>query len=81
MWRADCGGRRNVVTKLTHRYIDLLLRRANRDLWVYKRLVEVLHLLKPPTALLTPRMLVAGLQESLNRVESARDDQRTQSRA
>lgn len=74
------GGRRNLLTKLSHVYIDHVLRRANRDPGVYKRLVEVLHLLKPPTALITPHILVAGLQESLRRSKRLTDDQRTQSR-
>jgi hypothetical protein len=74
------GGRRNLLTKLAHNYIDQILRRANRDPMVYKRLVEVLHLLKPPTALITPRILVASLAESLSHSENATDDQFTRLR-
>ncbi len=57
------GGQRDLLTNLTHHYIDRLIRRANHDNHVYKRVVEVMHLLKPPTALATPRILAAGLQE------------------
>lgn len=73
------GGKRNLLTTLTHIYIDHVLRRANRDPEVYQRLVEVLHLLKPPTALATPRILIAGLQEALRRSERLNNDQLTQS--
>jgi hypothetical protein len=59
------GGQRDFFTTLTHHYIDRLIRRANHDNRVYQRVVEVMHLLKPPAALAAPRILAAGLQEWL----------------
>jgi 2-polyprenyl-6-methoxyphenol hydroxylase-like FAD-dependent oxidoreductase len=59
------GGQRDFFTKLTHHYIDRLIHRANHDNRVYKRVVEVMHLLKPPVALAAPQIVVAGLQEWL----------------
>lgn len=56
------GGHRSFATMLAHRYIDQLILRATKQPAVRIEMGEVLHLLKPATALFTPRMLLRLLR-------------------
>ncbi|MBV8315145.1 MAG: hypothetical protein JOZ53_09415 [Planctomycetaceae bacterium] len=40
-----------------HRYVDALMRLSTRQAGVRRRLTEVLHLLRPPSALFGPGVL------------------------
>ena len=60
---ADCrfrtteGPPRGRVARLTGRHIDGVMRASTRRPWVRRRLAEVLHLLRPPSALFGPGVL------------------------
>jgi hypothetical protein len=45
------------VARLTGRYIAGVMRASTRRPWVRRRLTEVLHLLRPPSALFGPGVL------------------------
>jgi hypothetical protein len=42
---------------MMHRYVDALIRLSTRNAGVRRRLMEVLHLLRPPAALFGPSIL------------------------
>jgi hypothetical protein len=46
------------MTRLMNRYVDQVIRLSTRHQGVRQRVLEVMHLLRPPSALLSPRMLV-----------------------
>ena len=49
------------ATRLMHRYLDRVLRRATEDPRATLAVGEVLHLLKPPAVLFHPRILLPAL--------------------
>ena len=49
-------------TRLAQRYIDRVILRATPDRTVRVRMLEVLHLLRPPQALVAPRIAFAVLR-------------------
>ena len=51
------GGPPTLRDRLAQRYMDRVLRRATVDPTAFMTLIEVLHLLKPPSALVQPGML------------------------
>jgi 2-polyprenyl-6-methoxyphenol hydroxylase-like FAD-dependent oxidoreductase len=56
-WPTTEGGQPDSMTRLMHWYLDRVMLVASESAEVYKVLVEVLHLLKPPTALFQPGIL------------------------
>jgi 2-polyprenyl-6-methoxyphenol hydroxylase-like FAD-dependent oxidoreductase len=56
-FRTTEGPPQGRVARLTGRYIDGVMRAATRRPWVRRRLTEVLHLLRPPSALFGPGVL------------------------
>jgi 2-polyprenyl-6-methoxyphenol hydroxylase-like FAD-dependent oxidoreductase len=57
-FRAAEGPPQGRVAQLTGRYFDAVIRAATRQPWVRRRLADVLQLLRPPSALLGPGVLV-----------------------
>jgi hypothetical protein len=56
-FRTTEGPTRGRVARLTGCYLDGVIRAATRRPWVRRRLAEVLHLLRPPSALFGPGVL------------------------
>jgi hypothetical protein len=56
-FRTTEGPPQGWVTRQTGRYIAAVMRAATRRPWVRRRLAEVLHLLRPPSALFGPGVL------------------------
>ncbi|GAC1433554.1 MAG: hypothetical protein NVSMB6_31090 [Burkholderiaceae bacterium] len=56
------GGAANLVTRLSHRYLDVIDRLATTDVRATNTFHEVYHLLKPPSTLYHPRILLLILQ-------------------
>ena len=56
-FRRTEGPPRRRSTRMMHRYVDALTRLATRNTGVRRRLMEVLHLLRPPAALFGPSIL------------------------
>jgi 2-polyprenyl-6-methoxyphenol hydroxylase-like FAD-dependent oxidoreductase len=56
------GGRRTLFMQITHRYIDRIIRQAPRDKRLYQRMLEVIHLLRPPIALASPAIFMRVLK-------------------
>lgn len=54
-------GRRPPGTKLLHRYLERVHRAAGRDAVVLRRFFEVVHLVRKPTALLSPEIAFRAL--------------------
>src|SRR5262249_21752689 len=61
------------VARLTGCYLDGVMRAATRRPWVRRRLAEVLHLLRPPTALFGPGVLARLAWDRLAGVADAGD--------
>jgi pimeloyl-ACP methyl ester carboxylesterase/flavin-dependent dehydrogenase len=55
------GGRRGLMTRLTHRYLDRVFRAAADDRRAHFALLNVIQLLDPPSALFKPAVLVPAL--------------------
>src|SRR5262249_59755849 len=56
-FRATEGPPQGRVARLSGRYIASVVSAATRRPWVRRRLTEVLHLLRPPSALFGPGVL------------------------
>jgi 2-polyprenyl-6-methoxyphenol hydroxylase-like FAD-dependent oxidoreductase len=56
-FRTTQGPPQGWIARLTGRYIAAVMRAATRRPWVRRRLAEVLHLLRPPSALFGPGVL------------------------
>jgi 2-polyprenyl-6-methoxyphenol hydroxylase-like FAD-dependent oxidoreductase len=56
-FRTTEGPPQGRVARLTGRYVEAVMRAATRRPWVRRRLAEVLHLLRPPSALFGPGVL------------------------
>jgi hypothetical protein len=56
-FRTTEGPSRGRVARLTGRYLAEVMRASTRQPWVRRRLAEVLHLLRPPSALFAPGVL------------------------
>jgi 2-polyprenyl-6-methoxyphenol hydroxylase-like FAD-dependent oxidoreductase len=56
------GGRRDLSTRLMHRYFDRLIQVALVDPVVSRAFLNVLHLLAPPKVLLQPRIVARALR-------------------
>ncbi|MBV9388121.1 MAG: hypothetical protein JOZ78_17000 [Chroococcidiopsidaceae cyanobacterium CP_BM_ER_R8_30] len=61
-WPNTKGGRPDFATRLMHWYIDQVMELAGENAEAYRVFVEVMHLLKPPTALFQPSILVQILR-------------------
>jgi hypothetical protein len=56
-FRITQGPPQGRIARLTGRYLAAVMRAATRRPWVRRRLSEVLHLLRPPSALFGPGVL------------------------
>lgn len=65
------GGRPDRTTRLMHRYMDRLFARTD-DQRVYQTIIEVLHLIRPPTALFHPALIAESLRPIRHTEMSAR---------
>lgn len=54
------------MTRLMHWYLDQVMLVAGESAEVYKVLLEVIHLLKPPTAFFQPGILTQVLRQVMN---------------
>jgi 2-polyprenyl-6-methoxyphenol hydroxylase-like FAD-dependent oxidoreductase len=57
------GASPNAAARLTHPYMDRVLELSLKDLAVRRTLVEVFHMLKPPTAMFEPAVAAKVLRE------------------
>lgn len=62
-WPTTEGGQPDRMTRLMHWYLDQVMLVASESAEVYKVLLEVIHLLKPPTAFLQPGILAQVLRQ------------------
>lgn len=60
-WPTTKGPQPDFVTRLMHWYLDQVMHVASERVEVYKVFVEVIHLLKPPTAFFQPDILAQVL--------------------
>jgi flavin-dependent dehydrogenase len=67
-FRTTDGPPEGRVGRLTGRYIGAVMRTATRRPWVRRRLTEVLHLLRPPSALFGPGVLARLVWDRLTRL-------------
>lgn len=56
-WHTTEGIRPNFLGRLMQRYLDRVMAAAGESVEVYQALVQVLHLLKPPTSLFQPSVI------------------------
>jgi 2-polyprenyl-6-methoxyphenol hydroxylase-like FAD-dependent oxidoreductase len=64
------GGKRDWMTRLVHWYVDGVMLYAIKSPNGHRTLIEVMHLLKPPAALLRPSILVNALAINIERFAS-----------
>jgi 2-polyprenyl-6-methoxyphenol hydroxylase-like FAD-dependent oxidoreductase len=64
-FRTTDGPPQRRIGRLTGRYIAAVTRAATRRPWIRRRLAEVLHLLRPPSALLGPGVLARVVCDTL----------------
>lgn len=67
-WDSTVGGKPGLFTRLMHRYMDQVAKLALVDLDSYSTFVEVIHMLKPPSALMHPKITARVLGLVLQRV-------------
>ena len=56
-FRTTTGPPQSRVARLTGRYVAEVMRASTRQPWIRRRVTQVLHLLRPPTALFAPGVL------------------------
>jgi len=56
-YRETVGGPPTLMTRLTHRYMDGVVRLSTKDTGVRRVLLEAFHLMRPPTALFHPAII------------------------
>ncbi len=64
-WETTEGGKPDRITKLMHRYMDQVMLRSLNDPEVYRKFVEVVHIVKPPSALFSPSIVVKVLAQTI----------------
>lgn len=52
----------NPMAAFFQRYMERLLKKSQEDGWVHVRFTEVAHMVKPPAAFFSPRMLIKALR-------------------
>jgi 2-polyprenyl-6-methoxyphenol hydroxylase-like FAD-dependent oxidoreductase len=62
------GGKASFATRLTHRYMDQVLALSLHDIEVRRTFLEVFGMLKPPTALFGPSVVIKLLRGATRRV-------------
>lgn len=58
---ATVGGKRDLATRLTHRYLDRVMRAATEDRGAHFGFLDVIQLVDPPSALFKPGVLLPAL--------------------
>lgn len=66
-WSTTQGQQPDFMTQLMHWYLDQVMKVASERAEVYKVFIEVIHLLKPPTAFFQPAILMQVLKVAMNR--------------
>jgi 2-polyprenyl-6-methoxyphenol hydroxylase-like FAD-dependent oxidoreductase len=66
-WSTTEGKPPGFITRLMHWYLDQVMQVASKSAEVHKVFVEVVHLLKPPTAFFHPSILLQVLRSVVNR--------------
>lgn len=64
-WPMTQGAQPNLMTRLMHRYMDQVVTCAAESPEIYKAFLEVIHMLKPPTALFQSRILMQVFRQTL----------------
>ena len=64
-WPNTTGTRPSWLHRIIQRYLDRVIELATQDAAAGRQFLEVLHLLKPPTHLFTPRLLGKVLLRAL----------------
>ncbi|MDM9380181.1 FAD-dependent monooxygenase [Chlorogloeopsis sp. ULAP01] len=74
-WETTEGGKPDIITRLMHRYMDQVILQAVNDPKVYRKFAEVIHMVKPPSVLFAPDILVKVLAQIIkvqpNKVSNA----------
>ena len=70
-WSTTEGGQPNLITKLMHRYLDLVIQLSVESPQVYQVFLEVLHLVKSPNALFQPYILLRAIKQAISNQFSA----------
>jgi 2-polyprenyl-6-methoxyphenol hydroxylase-like FAD-dependent oxidoreductase len=65
-WATTSGAQPQKVTQLMHRYMDKILLLSVANPKVHRRFLEVIHMVKPPSTLFSPEILVQVLGMLLN---------------
>lgn len=63
-WPTTEGGRPDLMTRLMQRYLDRVTFLTGSSAEVYKVFLEVIHMLKPPTAFFQPSILAQVLKQA-----------------
>jgi 2-polyprenyl-6-methoxyphenol hydroxylase-like FAD-dependent oxidoreductase len=64
-WETTVGGQPNWITRLMHRYMEQVIDLSTHQPAMYQTLLEVIHMIKPPTALFYPARLFQVLRHWL----------------
>lgn len=67
-WATTEGGQPDGMTRLMHRYIDQVMRLGLDNTRIYRTFGEVIHMLKPPSALFQPGILAQVLRQVMSGV-------------
>ncbi len=65
-WSTTKGKQPGLITRLMHLYLDQIMLVAVHNAFVYRVLLEVTHLLKPPTAFFHPAIVTQVLKQAMN---------------
>ncbi|MGJ3248748.1 MAG: FAD-dependent oxidoreductase [Elainellaceae cyanobacterium] len=65
-WKTTEGGKPDWTTRLMHRYIDQLAVVSLEKPEVFQTFVEVMHMLKPPTALFKPNIAAQVVKQAIS---------------
>ena len=64
-WSTTVGAKPDLITRLMQKYLDQVINAAVENNTVYKAFSEVMNMLKPPTALFAPHILLKVWQHKL----------------
>ena len=65
LWSTTVGAKPDLVTRLRQKYLDQVMKASIDNNTVHQTLIEVMSMLKPPTVLFAPRILLKVWQHNL----------------
>ncbi|QSJ19049.1 FAD-dependent monooxygenase [Nostoc sp. UHCC 0702] len=69
-WDTTEGGQPDKMTQFMHRYMDEVLELSVRDPDIYRRFIEVSHMVKQPNSLFAPSVMIRVLGQVVNSISS-----------